>query len=226
MNHHFPTTVHRSYLAPLAIATLMLNVVLGIHPQADRMTWALENSPVWLGLPALWMTRQRFPLTNICYALLTIHAVILMIGGYYTYAQVPSFNWLRDTFHLTRNYYDRLGHFAQGFVPAMVIREVLLRKSIVKPGGWLFFLCVCVCLAGSALFELWEWRVAVGAGAASTDYLGSQGDIWDAQWDMACALIGSVTALLLLSRAQDHELSRMGSKVSHDLFPSPAEKQL
>ena len=178
MNKNPETSLHQSCLAPMVIATLVLNVILGIHPQADRMTWALENSPVWLGLPVLWMTRHRFPLTNLCYSLLTIHAVVLMVGGYYTYAQVPSFNWLRDTFHLTRNYYDRLGHFAQGFVPAMVVRELLVRTSTIGRSRWLPFLCVCVCLAGSALFELWEWRVAVTLGGGAADYLGSQGDVW------------------------------------------------
>ncbi len=198
------------YLRVLIGAIVILEILLGISPKTDRLTWALENTPVWVGVVLLWLTRKRFPLTHLCYALFFVHAIILMIGGYYSYAHTPIFSWIRDTFGLERNYYDRLGHVAQGFVPAIVWREVLFRTSTIGRGCWLPFLCICVCLAGSALFELWEWRTAVIFGAGSVEYLGSQGDIWDAQWDMTCALIGATLSLLLLSREHDRELKAMG----------------
>ncbi len=186
--------------------TLGINIVLAISPQTDRLTWAMENSPVWMVLVILWFTRRYFPLTNLSYALLFIHAIILMIGGYYSYAKTPIFSYLRDIFQWDRNYYDRLGHLAQGFMPVIVIREILLRTSPLKQSRWLPFLCLSVCLAGSALFEIWEWRVAVILGHASEDYLGSQGDPWDAQWDMTCALLGALLSLALFSRTHDHDL--------------------
>ena len=176
-----------------------------VHPY-DYFTWFLEVVPAFLALAILIPTHHRFPLTTLLYCLVWVHAVILVVGGHYTYAREPVFNWIRDAFHLSRNYYDRVGHFAQGFVPAIVAREVLLRKRVVRGRGWLFFLVVCICLAFSALYELFEWRMAVAEGPRATDFLGTQGDVWDTQEDMATCLVGSIVSLLLLSRVHDHQL--------------------
>jgi putative membrane protein len=167
--------------------------------------------PVLLGAPILIATYGRFPLTPLLYRLLFLHAAILMLGGHYTYAQVPLGFWAQDLLHLTRNHYDRLGHFAQGFVPAILAREILLRQSPLRPGKWLFFVVVCVCLAFSAFYELIEWWTALIMGQAAEAFLGTQGDVWDTQWDMSLALVGAVTAQLLLSRAHDRALQKMGS---------------
>ena len=168
------------------------------------LTWFLEVVPALIGFVVLVMTYRRFPLTSLLYVLITIHAIILMIGGHYTYAHVPLFDWIRDTFGFSRNHYDRVGHFAQGFVPAMIAREVLIRTSPLKEGKWLFFLVVCICLSISAMYELIEWQYAVIKGGESADeFLGSQGDIWDTQSDMALALVASIIALLLLSKWHD-----------------------
>lgn len=175
----------------------------------DRFTWFLEVVPAIVAAPILIATRKRFPLTPLCYVLIGIHASILMVGGRYTYAEVPLFNWIRDALHAARNDYDRVGHFAQGFVPAIVAREVLLRRTPLKRGGWLFFLVFCVCLAISASYELFEWRTAVAAGAKSDAFLGTQGDPWDTQEDMATAAVGAVTSLLLMSRWHDRQLARL-----------------
>jgi putative membrane protein len=175
----------------------------------DRFTWFLEVLPVLVGLPLLAVTYRRFPLTSLAYSLIAAHTIILMIGGHYTYAQVPLFNWIRDTFSLARNHYDRLGHFAQGFVPAILAREVLLRRTPLRPGGWLFTIVFSICMAISALYELFEWRVAVATGTAADAFLGTQGDVWDTQKDMAMCLVGALTALLFLSRAHDRALSRL-----------------
>jgi putative membrane protein len=180
-----------------------------INPH-DRFTWFLEVLPVFIGAIVLAATYRRFPLTSLAYALLAIHAVILLVGGHYTYAEVPLFNWIRDAFGLARNDYDRLGHFVQGFVPAIIAREVLLRRSPLKPGKWLFFIVVCICLAISASYELFEWSVAELTGTAADSFLGTQGDPWDTQKDMAMALIGAPTALLLLSGLHDNALQRIG----------------
>jgi putative membrane protein len=194
----------------LLIVVVTVFVALGIAPEADRMTWLLENVPVVIGVPILVWTSRSFPLTPLTYRLIAVHAVILMVGGYYTYAAVPLGNWASDTFNLGRNHYDRLGHFAQGFIPAMIAREFLIRRSPLRPGGMLSFLVVCYGLAFSAFFELFEWWTAVAFGAASDAYLGSQGDIWDAQWDMFMCLIGAAVALALLSKVQDRQLRAFG----------------
>lgn len=200
-----PPGLEPKILLGLVIAIFIL---LGIRPKADRLTWALENLPVMIAVPLLVWTARCFPFTPLSYRLMAIHAVILMIGGYYTYAAVPAFDWLKESLNLSRNHYDRVGHLAQGFVPAMVAREILLRTSPLRPGKWLGFLVVCVCLAISAGYELFEWASALAFGGASDDFLGSQGDIWDAQTDMACALIGACVALLSLSRLQDRQLEK------------------
>jgi putative membrane protein len=189
-------------------------VVSGIHPH-DRVTWVLEVVPIFIGVPILLATRRRFPLTPLLYALIFLHALILMLGGHYTYAEVPLGFWVQDLLDLGRNHYDRLGHFAQGFVPAILAREILLRKTPLRPGGWLFFLVVSVCLAFSAFYEFTEWWAAVLGGSAADAFLGTQGDIWDTQWDMFLALTGAITAQLLLARLHDRQLARLGSTPSN-----------
>ena len=182
-------------------------VVSGIAPH-DRFTWVLEVAPILIGVPILVGTYRRFPLTPLVYRLLALHALILMLGGHYTYAEVPLGFWVRDAFGLARNHYDRLGHLAQGFVPAMVTREVLLRRTALGRGGWLFFLVTCVCLALSACYEFIEWWTALATGEAATAFLGTQGDPWDTQWDMFSALIGALVAQLTLARVHDRQLGR------------------
>ncbi|MFN7925717.1 MAG: DUF2238 domain-containing protein [Bryobacteraceae bacterium] len=177
----------------------------GIHPR-DRFTWFLEVLPAILGLAAVLVTHRRFPLTPLAQLLICIHCAILMIGGKYTYAEMPLFNWLRDSFGLARNYYDRLGHFFQGFGPAIITREVLLRHRVVQSRGWLAFLTVCVCMAFSAAWEFFEWWVALASGESATAFLGTQGDPWDTQWDMFMCTIGATLSVALLSRIHDREL--------------------
>jgi len=179
-----------------------------IHPH-DYFTWTLEIFPAILTLVALALTYRRFQFTTFVYTLIFLHACILFVGGHYTYAEVPLFNWIRDHFHLARNDYDRVGHFAQGFVPALVAREVLLRQKIVLRRGWLFFIVFSICLAVSAAYELLEWRVAVASGTAADAFLGTQGDPWDTQEDMATAAVGALAALLFFSRWHDRFIGRM-----------------
>lgn len=187
----------------LVVAVVFVWSFIGCH---DRFTWFLEVAPVLLALPVLAYTYKRFPLTELLYVLIAIHAVILMVGGHYTYARVPLFDWIRDAFELSRNHYDKVGHFAQGFVPAIVTREVLLRVTPLRPGKMLFFLVVSVCLAISATYELVEWIVAEMAGSGSEDFLGTQGDVWDTQKDMAYCLVGAILAQLSLNRVHDRQL--------------------
>lgn len=175
----------------------------------DRITWWLESLPVFIGLPILWLSRKRFPLTRLVYYFLFVHAVLLLVGAHYTYARVPLGFWMQDWFEFSRNNYDRLGHITQGFVPALVARELFIRRQIVKPGRWLFFLVLCFCLAFSAFYELIEWWTAVFGGDGSIEFLGVQGDIWDAQWDMLLALLGAIAAQLLLARWQDRQIKRL-----------------
>ena len=184
-----------------AYLLILLGVLVwsGIHPH-DYFTWFLEVLPAILGVGILAATYPRFKFTGLAYFLVTVHAIILMVGGHYTYAEVPLFNWIRDHFGLARNDYDRLGHFFQGFVPAIITREVLLRTTPLKKGKMVAFLTVSVCMAFSALYELFEWRVAVATGSAADAFLGTQGDVWDTQEDMAMCLVGSIVSLLTLSR--------------------------
>ncbi len=172
----------------------------------DRFTWLLEIAPVPIAGALIALAYPRWRFTPLVLSLIAIHAAILMVGGKYTYAEVPLFNHLRDEFGLARNYYDRVGHFAQGFVPAMVAREILLRHAVVRSGGWLFFVITCICLAVSALYELVEWWVAVASGTAAEAFLGTQGDVWDTQWDMFLALCGAIAAQLLLARWHDAQM--------------------
>lgn len=190
------------------LASVLLGLVWsGIAP-LDRFTWFLEVMPVLLALPILLATWHRFRLTPLAYGLLAVHAWILMVGGHYTYAEMPVFDWLQEQFHLARNYYDRVGHFAQGFVPAILAREILLRASPLRPGGWLFVLVLSVCLAISALYELLEWWTALAMGSGADAFLATQGDVWDTQWDMFLALLGALAAQLLLSGFHDRQLRR------------------
>jgi putative membrane protein len=192
----------------LAAATVAILLLSGIRPY-DRLTWAMEVSWVVAGLPVLVLTYRRFPLTTLLYRLLFLHAVILIIGGYYTYARVPLGFWFADLFHLARNDYDRLGHLVQGFVPAILAREILIRRSPLAGSRWLAFVVVCICLAFSAFFELIEWWSALIMGAAADAYLATQGDVWDTQADMLCALIGAIAAVTFLSRLHDRQLARL-----------------
>lgn len=182
-------------------------IASGIRP-TDRPTWLLEVAPVIVAIPLLVLTWKRFPLTKLLYRLIFLHGCILMLGGHHTYAQVPIGDWLREAFGLARNHYDRLGHFAQGFMPAILAREILLRRTPLTPGGWLFLICTCIPLAFSAFYEMLEWWAAVALGRGADAFLGTQGDSWDTQWDMFFALLGALSAQLLLGRRHTRELSR------------------
>ena len=179
---------------------------------AEPGPWVLEVFPIFLAIPVLVATAKRFPLTPLAYRLLFLHALILMVGGHYTYAKVPLGFWVQDALHLGRNHYDRLGHLAQGFVPAIIAREVLLRRSPLERGKWLFFLVTCVCLAISASYELIEWLAALLGGSSADAFLGTQGDPWDTQWDMFMALVGALSALVLLPRVQDRQIEELSTR--------------
>lgn len=199
---------------PLVLSglALLLLVLSGIGPK-DRFTWWLEVAPILVAVPVLVLTARRFPLTPLAYRLLFLHALVLMLGGHYTYAEVPLGFWFRDLLGLARNHYDRLGHLAQGFVPAILVREVLRRKTPLSSRGWLFFLVTGVVLAISAAYELLEWLAAITSGSAAMAFLGTQGDVWDTQWDMFLALCGAIAAQLLLARRHDRELALLGRDV-------------
>lgn len=192
----------------ILVALAALFVWSSIRPH-DYFTWFLEVFPAIIGAVLLVATYRRFPLTPLLYALLAIHGAILMIGGHYTYAEVPLGFWMRDAFHLARNNYDRIGHFAQGFVPAIIAREILIRRGVVRGRGWVYFIVVSICLAVSAAYELLEWRVSVATGAKGDAFLGTQGDVWDTQEDMATALIGALLAPLLLGRIHDRQIQNL-----------------
>ena len=175
----------------------------------DYFTWILETFPAIIGFVILVATYRRFPLTPLAYTLLMIHAAILMVGGHYTYAEVPLGYWIRDIFHTARNDYDRIGHFAQGFVPAIVAREILIRRKVVRGRGWVYFIVVSICLAISAAYELLEWRVSVATGSKGDAFLGTQGDVWDTQEDMATALVAALIAPLILGWFHDRQIARV-----------------
>jgi putative membrane protein len=194
----------------LLVAGIVL-VWSGVMPY-DRTTWWLEVAPVLIGVPILVVTFPNFRLSPLLYRLLLLHGVILMVGGHYTYARVPIGFWVRDLLELSRNHYDRIGHLAQGFIPAILAREILLRLTPLQKGRWLFFLVVCCCLAFSALYELIEWWAALIGGDSAESFLGTQGDVWDTQWDMFLALLGSISSLMVLGRAHDNSMASLGVK--------------
>jgi putative membrane protein len=197
--------VKSSERGALLAAGIALLGVSGLHPY-ERLTWFLETFPIFIAAPVLIVTAKRFPLTPLAYRLIFLHAVILMVGGHYTYERVPLGRWAQAAFHWQRNDYDRLGHFAQGFVPAIVAREVLLRRSPLEGGKWLFTLVTSFCLAVSAAYELVEWAAAMALGAGADQFLATQGDPWDTQEDMLMALIGALAAQVLLARAHDRQI--------------------
>ncbi len=196
-------------IALVAVGVLLL-LLSSIHPH-DRLTWWMETAPVWIALPLLLATHRHFPLTPLACWLIFLHAVVLMVGGHYTYARVPLGQWVQEWFDLSRNHYDRLGHLMQGFAPAIVVREILLRRSPLHTGKWLFFLTTSVCLAISALYELIEWAAAITLSQGADEFLATQGDIWDTQTDMFCALVGALLAQALLTRWHDRQLLRLAA---------------
>ena len=202
-------TAHRPDRLMLTLLGVVLGFLLwsGIRPH-DYATWALEVFPAVLGIIVCAATYRRFPLTPLVYILIAVHMIILIIGGHYTYSQVPAGNWLKEALNLSRNHYDRLGHFVQGFVPAMIAREVLIRNHVIARRGWLSLIIVCVCTAISAVYELIEWGVGVLAPGDAVAFLAMQGDVWDTQKDIALCIIGAIAALLALSRLHDRQLAR------------------
>lgn len=198
---------------PALIALSLLAVALlawsGAQPY-DRATWLMEVVPAIVALPLLWASYRRYPLTSLVYGLIFCHAAVLMLGGAYTYARVPLGFALQDWWHLSRNPYDKIGHFMQGFVPALVAREILLRGGHLRAGRMLGFVCISVVMFISASYELIEWGAAIGLGQGADEFLGTQGDPWDTQSDMAFALLGAVTALLTLTRWHDRQVARLG----------------
>jgi putative membrane protein len=180
----------------------------GIQPK-DYLTWFMEIAPALIAAVLLLLTRNRFPLTRLLYCLILIHCIILMIGGHYTYAEVPLFDWLKDSGHFERNNYDKIGHFAQGFVPAIVAREIIIRKAVLNHQGWLPFFVISICLSISACYELIEWWVALLIGQNADAFLGTQGYIWDTQSDMAYALLGAVLALVTLSQVHNRAITKL-----------------
>jgi putative membrane protein len=202
--------MQRSQVLLIALVALVLLLVAsGLRP-FDRGTWVLEVFPIVIALPVLWATYRRFPLTSLLYVLIFGHAVVLMVGAAHSYARVPLGFEIADLLHLSRNPYDKIGHFCQGFVPALIAREILLRGGFVRAGRMLGFLSVCVVLAISASYELIEWAAALWLGQGAEEFLGTQGDPWDTQSDMFFALIGGVTSLLLLGRLHDRQLAKLG----------------
>jgi putative membrane protein len=199
--------VRSEALALILLGAIAL-IISGINP-ADYTTWWLEVFPIFIAVPVLLATARRFPLTPLAYRLIFLHALILMVGGHYTYAKVPLGFWMEQLFGFTRNHYDRIGHFAQGFVPAIIAREILLRRSPLTPGKWLFTIVTALCLAISACYEFVEWFAAVLGGSSADAFLGTQGDVWVTQWDMLMAFIGAMTAQILLVRVQDKQLARL-----------------
>jgi putative membrane protein len=194
-------------LAIASVALVALLLLSGLHP-FDRTTWVLEVFPIFIALPVLWATYRRFPLTDLLYVCIFVHALVLMTGGAYSYARVPLGSYLADLLDLGRNSYDKIGHFFQGFVPALVAREILIRGRYVQGRRMLAFIVVSIVMAISAAYELFEWASAVALGQGADEFLGTQGDPWDTQSDMLFALIGGTTALLLFSRLHDSQLER------------------
>jgi len=207
MNRSIPDREHIELKAVIVLWFIAL-IASGYAP-ADRLTWFLEVAPVLIAAPLMVWSRQTFPLTPLLTWLASIHGLILILGAHYTYAHVPLGFWLQDLFDFSRNHYDRIGHFAQGFIPAILAREILLRKTNLVRGKMLFYIITSICLAFSAFYELIEWWAAIAYGADADAFLGTQGDEWDTQWDMFTALIGAVTAQCFLAKWHDRQLSRL-----------------
>jgi len=199
---------NKLYHIILLSSFVALLILSAIKPH-DYFTWFLEVIPAIIGSAILVAVYRKFKFTNLTYSLIWVHALILIVGGHYTYAEVPLFNWLKEVLDLSRNHYDRVGHLAQGFIPAIVAREILLRTSPLRPGKWLFFIVVCICLAISSSYELIEWGVAEITGRAADAFLGTQGDVWDTQWDMLLAFCGAIISLVVLSGVHDRQLKEM-----------------
>ncbi|MBO4258541.1 DUF2238 domain-containing protein [Streptomyces griseorubiginosus] len=208
--------VPRRHLPAVAATVVVVGMALSAWGARERGTWFLETVWVLVGLPLVVLAWRRFPLTNLLCCLLAAHALVLAVGGHYTYAQVPLGDWVRDTFGLARNPYDRFGHLMQGFVPAVLVRELLCRTSPLRGSRWLAPLTVCACLAFSAVFEMLEWLAAVVGGHSADAFLATQGDVWDTQWDMFCALIGATVSVLVLSRLHDRQLGALALTSAHD----------
>ena len=200
----------KKYLLLLILFFIGL-IASGIQPH-DYFTWILEVFPGIIGLVILLFTFKKFQFTTLTYAFILVHCYILFVGGHYTYAEVPLFDWVKEVFHQSRNNYDKVGHFAQGFVPAMIVRELFVRLDIVKRGIWLPILTVCVCISISAVYELFEWFVAVVSGQSSEAFLGTQGDSWDTQSDMLFAAIGAICMVLFVSKIQDKLIAKLETK--------------
>ena len=202
--------VARRVFAAVMVVWVIASIVSAIAPQ-DRVTWFLEAAPVLIAAFLLLATHDKFPFTTLAYVLICVHGLILIVGAAYTYAQVPAGHWVQEWLGLQRNPYDRLGHFAQGFVPAIVVREILIRTFRLAPGGFLFFVTLCICLAVSAFYELIEWWTALALGHSAEHFLGTQGDEWDTQWDMFLALVGAAASQLFLARLHDRQIRALHS---------------
>ena len=195
----------RRWVPILALVVVVLLVLSGINPY-ERSTWIMEVAPIFLAAPVLWWSWRRFPLSSLLYVIIALHAIILLVGGAHTYARVPIGFWVQDLLHLSRNPYDKLGHFAQGFVPALVAREVFVRNTIVRRGVWTAVLSIAIALSISLSYELIEWGAAVALGQGAEAFLGTQGDPWDTQSDMGMAFVGAVVAVVAFARLQDRQI--------------------
>ena len=192
------------------LVIVIIGLAISAYSPKDMFTWFLEVVPILIAWPLLLLIYNKWRFTKITYGLIVIHSIILMIGAHYTYAEVPLFDWIADTFGLERNYYDRVGHFVQGFVPAIIARELLIRKKVVLDKSWLFFLVLTCCLFISVFYEFFEWWVAVATGESAEAFLGTQGDVWDTQWDMFMAFVGALVAQILLRRSLSREIHLIG----------------
>lgn len=208
-NKTFP---QQTFPVMIWISVLALVTIWSYMDAKDELTWWLEASPALVGAAILWFTRHRYPLTPMLYWLILLHSIVLLVGAHYTYAEVPLFDWIRDTFEQTRNNYDKVGHFIQGLVPALIAREILIRKQVINGRHWLNFMVVSFALAFSAFYELIEWFVALLSETAAESFLGTQGYEWDTQSDMGWALLGAILALILLSKQHDKQLRKFGWK--------------
>jgi putative membrane protein len=204
----------RNYFFTILILIFLVVLIWsGIKPK-DQFTWMLEIFPAIIAIVVLWYTQKSFPLTRLSYVLILIHSIILFIGGHYTYAEVPFFDVLKEVFHHSRNNYDKVGHFAQGFIPAIIIREILVRKNVIQKLSWLPFICVTICLSISACYEFLEWLVAELSGESAESFLGTQGYIWDTQSDMLLATLGAISALILLKGIHNKQIANLNIHVS------------